>query len=272
MARKTFGICSGDLSDCDLFIETGTEYISCWCKNSETKQVKAFELFSFTETTTNDFENLLKDIQSDSRLLTTKFEKVNCIWGNEKCVCIPREFYKDEIAALYMEMIFGECNESKFSKDTMNDCVTLGLIPTKILAEYSNRYTISANVHKYYQLLKGQSINNAENKLHLVFYHTHLILSVFKEGNLQLIQSFSYKIPADVLYYVLNIFNRYELPLHETIVHASGMIDIASPLYGTLRAYINHFFIEPVDKNLFVAEGFYDYPLHYFSSFCQYDV
>jgi len=89
---------------------------------------------------------------------------------------------------------------------------------------------------------------------------------------LQLIQSFSYKIPADVLYYVLNIFNTYELPSNETIVYASGMIDTASPLYGTLRAYINHFFIEPADKNLFQAEGFQDYPLHYFSSFCQYDV
>jgi len=272
MVRKTFGIYSEDLSDCDLFIETGTEYISCWCKKSETKQVKAFELFSFIEASTNNFENLLKEIQSNSRLLIAKFENVYCIWGHEKCVCIPHEFYTDEIAAPYMEMIFGECNETKFSKDTINDCVTLGLIPEKILAEYSNHYTITTNVHKYYQLLKGQFMNNTENRLYIVFYHTHLIVSVFKEGSLQLIQSFSYKIPADVLYYVLNIFNTYELPSNETIVHASGMIDTASPLYGTLRAYINHFFIEPADKNLFQAEVFQDYPLHYFSSFCQYDV
>ena len=272
MVRKTFGIYSEDISHCDLFIETGTQYISCWCKDNETKQVKAFELFDFTEPFTNDFENLLKGIRSDSRLLTTEFEKIYCIWGHEKCVCIPQEFYKDEVASPYMEMMFGECDEARFCKDTINDCVTIGLIPEKILSEYSNHFTISANVHKYHQLLKGQCTNDAENKLYLVFYHTHLILSVFKEGSLQLIQNFSYKIPADVLYYVINIINTYELPLHETIVHASGMIDTESPLYGTLRAYINHFFIEPVDKNLFVAEGFRDYPLHYFSSFCQYDV
>jgi len=272
MVRKTFGIYSEDISDCDLFIETGSEYISCWCKNDQTKQVKAFELFDFTEALTNDFENLLKDIRSDSRLLTADFEKTYCIWGHEKCVCIPQEYYKDEIASSYMEMIFGECAEAKFCKDTINDCVTLGLIPTTILAEYSSRHAISANVHKYYQLLKGQCTDNAGNKLHLVFYHTHFILSVFKEGSLQLIQSFSYKIPADVLYHVLNIFNVYELPLHETTVHANGMIDTASPLYGTLRASLNHFFIEPADKNLFAAEVFQNYPLHYFSSFCQYDV
>jgi hypothetical protein len=272
MVRKTFGIYSEELSDCDLFIETGTEYISCWCKNNETKQVKAFELFSFTETSIKDFEKLLGNIRADSRLLTTKFEKTYCIWGHEKCVCIPQEFYKDEIASSYMEFMFGESDQVSFCNNIINNCVTLGLIPGKILAAYENHYTISGNVHKYYQLLKGQCTNTAENKLHLVFYHAHIILSVFKEGSLQLIQNFPYKIPADVLYYVLNILNTYELPLQETTVHASGMIDTASPLYGTLRAYINHFFVESAGKNLFVADGFHEYPLHYFSSFCQYDV
>src|SRR5690349_19821921 len=115
MVRKTFGIYSEDLSGCDLFIETGTEYISCWSKNSETKQVKAFELFSFAEASLNDVANLMQNIQSDSRLFAEKFENVNCIWGHEKCVCIPQEFYKDEIATPYIEMIFGECNETEFS-------------------------------------------------------------------------------------------------------------------------------------------------------------
>src|SRR3954471_5060729 len=119
MVRKTFGIYSEELSDCDLFIETGKEYISCWCKNNETKQVKAFELFNFTESNTKDFGHLLKDVQADSRLLTTKFEKIFCIWGHEKCICIPQEFYKDGMALPYIEMMFGECDETKFSTDTI---------------------------------------------------------------------------------------------------------------------------------------------------------
>jgi len=272
MVGKTFGIYSDELSDCVLFIETGTNYIACWCKNNETKQVKAFELFSFTEPDANDFENLLKDMQLHSRLLAAKFEKAYCIWGYEKCVCIPQEFYSEEIAASYMELMFGILDETNFCKDTTNDCIILALIPTKILSEYSNRYTVSANVHKYYQLLRGQYTNAGENKLYLVFYHSHLIISVFKDGSLQLIQNFSYKVPEDALYYVLNIFNTYNLPANGTTVYASGMIDSASPLCGTLRVYINHFSFESADKNLFAAEGFHDYPLHYFTSFCQRDV
>jgi hypothetical protein len=272
MVRKPFGIYSEELSDCVLFIETGTEYIACWCKHNETKQVKAFELFSFTEASVSEFEKLLKEIQLQSRLLTIQFEEVYCIWGYEKCVCIPQEFYTDETAASYMEMMFGEFDEAKFCRDTTDDCVTFGLIPTKILSEYNSHYAVSSNMHKYYQLLKGQYKGDEANKIHLVFYHSHFILSVFKEGSLQLIQSFSYKVPEDVLYYVLNIFNAYEMPANETTVHVSGMIDTASPLYKTLNIYINHFFVETADKNLFTAEGFHDYPLHYFASFCQYDV
>jgi len=272
MVRKTFGIYSEELSGCILYIETGIEYIACWCKKNETKEVKAFELFSFAKTGIDNFENLLRDIRSQSRLLTSEFENVYCIWGDEKCVCIPREFYKDELSTSYMEMMFGEFDEAKFCRDTINDCVTLGHIPAKILSEYGKHYKIAGNVHKYYQLLKGQHTSNKENKVHLVFYHSHFILSVYKESSLQLIQNFPYKTPADALYYVLNIFNTHDLSLNETPVHASGMIDTASPLYGTLRAYVNHFFVDPADKNLFAPEGFHDYPLHYFSSFCEYDV
>ena len=49
MVRKTFGIYSNPLEHCNLFIETGSDYIACWCKDSATNVVKAFELFSFPQ-------------------------------------------------------------------------------------------------------------------------------------------------------------------------------------------------------------------------------
>jgi hypothetical protein len=272
MVRKSFGIYSEDYSGCVLFVETGHEYFACWCKHNDTKQVKAFELFSFTTGDANNFDNLLKQVQTQSRLLTGSFDKVYCIWANEKCVCIPKEFYKDEIAGSYMQTIFGDNIETTFYKEDLDGFVVLAVLQQQAAAAIQGYYTVDANVHKYFQLLKAQQSDEQENKMHLVFYPAFFIASVFKNAKLQLIQSFPYKLPEDPLYHIMRLCNAFDLPLHETPVYASGMIDTNSPLYQVLYGYINHFSFEHADKGLFAAEDFHEYPLHYFTSFCQYDV
>jgi len=272
MVRKSFGIYSEDLSGCVLFIETGDEYIACWCKHNDTKQVKAFELFGFRQIDANDFADLLKQVQAHSKLLTESFEKVYCIWGNEKCVCIPGEFYRDDTAGTYMQTMFGDNIETTFYKENLNGYVVLAALQQQAASAFGEYYTIDANVHKYFQLLKAQQNTEEENKIHLVFYPTYFIASVFKERKLQLIQSFSYKLPEDALYHVMHICNSFNLSTNDTNVYGSGMIDTNSPLYQALYGYINNFSFEVAKKELFAAADFHEYPLHYFTSFCQYDV
>lgn len=272
MVRKSFGIYSEDHSGCVLFIETGNEYIACWCKHDETKQVRSFELFNFTQADAGDFDKLLRQVQNHSRLLTESFQKVYCIWSDEKCVCIPNEFYRDDVAARYMQTMLGDNIGTTFYKDNLNGYVVLAVLQQQAATAFEGYYTIDANVHKYFQLLKAQHDENTENKIHLVFYPTYFIASAFKEGKLQLIQSFPYKLPEDALYHVTSVCNAFGLSLNDTNVYASGMMDTNSSLYQTLYGHITNFSFEPTDTELFAAEDFHQYPLHYFTSFCQYDV
>ncbi len=272
MVQKTFGIYSEDLEGCNLVIETGDNYIAGWCKNAQTGTVKAFELFSFTEADAEDFEKLFKEIQWHSRLLTATFNKVVCIWGHNKAVCIPAGFYKAETATSYMELMFGSCNEEVLCNEVDAENLIVSVKPSAAAKEISKNNPVAADVHKYCQLVKGQQTGTQENKVHLVFYHTHLILSVYKQGRLQLIQTKSYAAAGDVLYAVLNALNTFEMPVAATNIYASGLIDTASPLYALLHSYLEHFSFEPVDETHYAAEGFHEHPLHYFASFCQYDV
>lgn len=272
MVQKTFGIYSEDLEGCNLYVETGDNYIASWCKDPETKGVKAFELFSYTETDAADFEKLFKEIQWHSRLFTAQFEKMYCIWGHQKCVCIPEEFYTGETASSYIELMFGEYNGEEVCSNTTCGSVILSVLPRAAAKEILKRNKAAAHVHKYFQLIKGQHSEVPENKAHIIFYHTHFILSVYKEGKLQLIKSYSYTTAEDVLYAVLNCCRMCEIPVAGTKVYAGGLIDISSPLFIMLNAYLEHFSFEPVDNTLYQAGGFHEHPLRYFASFCQYDV
>ena len=273
MVQKNFGIYSDDLSGCDFVIETGLDYIACWCKDKATGSIKAFEQFGFDGNAYNSFEKLFTEVQLHSRLLTTHFNNVYCIWGYEKCICAPNELYSRGMAASAMELMFGEKIEQKsVIENTLGNCVVSTAINEDAWDVYSKHYRISANMHKYYSLLKMQKPQDEEDKLHLVFYNNDVIISAYKKGQLQLVQRFAYKAAEDVLYHILNICKTYQLPVAEINIRCSGMIDNSSPLYSTLLAYLGDFSFEAADKALFAAEGFHEYPLHYFVSFCQHDV
>ncbi len=272
MVQKTFSIYSEEFLNCKLCIETGPNYIVCWCSNLETKKVKAFELFRFDEEAVNDFESLFTETKLHSRLLTASFETVICIWGNEKSVCIPAEFYDDETAIAIVKIMLGETDEVKLYHDTNGDCVTLAVLPERESGVYNINYNIAANIHKHHLLLKNSDRKTMDSSIHIVFYHTHFIIIIYKKGILQLIQHFKYKIAEDVLYTILNTCSLFELHINDTPVIVSGLIDTSSPLYGILHQYLHNFSFPYLDESLYDAKGFHDYPLHYFAPFCQCDV
>ena len=258
MVQKIFGIYSDDLSGCDFMIETGSDYIVCWCKDKAAGTVKAFEQFLFDANNFQGFQKLFSVVQLHSRLLTTHFNNVYCIWAHTTSVCVPNELYSRGMAASAMELMFGEPIEQRsVIENTIGDCVVSTAINEDAWDVYTKHYRITANMHKYYSLLKMQKPNDEGDKLHLVFYNNDFIISAYKKAQLQLVQRFSYKVPEDVLYHVLNVCKTYKLNTADLRVRCSGMIDDSSSLYSTLLSYLGDFSFETADKKLFAAEGFH---------------
>src|SRR5436189_3804972 len=108
MVQKNFGIYGDDLSGCDLLIETGRDYIACWCRNKAAGAVMAFEQFGFDGKQYESFEKLFHEVKLHSRIFSTAFDNAYCIWGHEAYVCAPNELYSRGMAAASMELIFGE--------------------------------------------------------------------------------------------------------------------------------------------------------------------
>ncbi|MBG9376485.1 DUF3822 family protein [Panacibacter sp. DH6] len=273
MVQKNFGIYSDDLSGSDLVIETGADYIACWCKDKAAATVKAFELFGFAAGYEKPFAQLLAEVQLHSRLLTTHFNTVYCIWGYANGICVPNEYYSRSTAAAAIELMHGTTVDQKsIIENTLGDCVVATAIKEDAWDAYTKHYRVAANMHKYYSLLRIQKPKDEEDKIHIVFYHNDFILSAYKKGQLQIVQRFAYKVPEDALYHILNVCDIYNLNAGEVPVRCSGMIDDSSSLYHTLQAYLGNFTFEVPEKAIFAAESFHEYPLHYFASFCQHDI
>ncbi|HEX8675808.1 MAG TPA: DUF3822 family protein, partial [Segetibacter sp.] len=102
--------------------------------------------------------------------------------------------------------------------------------------------------------------------IYIQFYNTFIIVTVIKNGKLQIIQSFIYETTEDVLYNLLNISMRFELNVDDLSIQISGMIDLDFTLYKELIAYFRHVEVQNVNKSGLLLD-IKEYPLHYFTPF-----
>lgn len=84
---------------------------------------------------------------------------------------------------------------------------------------------------------------------------------VFKSGSLVFMQTFAYSTPEDVVYFLMNIFQRLHLSNVAAYLAISGLVDERSLLHVSLRQYfLNVQFREAK------WSGQREYPIHYFTA------
>jgi len=86
---------------------------------------------------------------------------------------------------------------------------------------------------------------------------------VKKEGNIHLAQTYSYKTPLDVVYYLLKIFSEFGLDQKETYLILSGLVQEDSALYKELYSYFQNLHFAHAPQIALPAN---DHPHHFFLS------
>ena len=97
-------------------------------------------------------------------------------------------------------------------------------------------------------------------------------MAVYKQKQLQLIRSFDYQTPEDVVYHLLNMSALLGLELSTTIFIVAGLIDLDSSLFTELYKYIPVLQMEKAADGFLKNEVFSQFPAHYFTPFFKYVV
>jgi hypothetical protein len=87
--------------------------------------------------------------------------------------------------------------------------------------------------------------NNGGNYLHVHIERDFFNLVIFDNRTLRLCNTFSYRNISDILYFVLNVFNKLEISQEETI-NLSGLVERYDDLHSNFSLYIRQVkFAEP---------------------------
>lgn len=275
MPHKNFSIYSAqnfnvDMTD-QLVLEAGKSHIACICIK-ENKTITAFELFTFNENETANFRHLFASILATSKLLDKFYAATHIYINNEVSLLVPVYKFNKEIAADYLNVVFGEDTLSKVQFDHLSaepQMMNVYRIKEDIFTVLNRNLTKINYKHTYSNIVKTLLQNIAafpDEFIFIQFYNTSFIVVVMINGKLTLIQSFVYETPEDVLYYLLNLTHSLELYNDNLTLQISGMIDLDFQLYRELIKYFRQVNVENISALPLLPEAA-KHPLHYFTPF-----
>ncbi len=266
MVQKTFAIYTEESNATShLQVELGSAHLACWIEDAASELVQAFELFEFEQDkATEDFAEIFRQVKLHSKLFDTAFEATSIIWENEECLLVPESYASHIGADACLDFAYGYSPGSVTGRQAASGSMALFRFPQSWKQVLDQHFPQADYKHKFqhmYRLVSGG------DGARIFFYRGHFLIALYKAGVLQLVQRFTYQTPEDVVYHVLNTFERNRLSAETAAVQISGLIDLRSSLYTELYKYLHNLKVEEAADCIPDTEAFKEYPLHYFLPF-----
>ena len=229
---------------------------------------KCLSLYSYhlaAETSAGTAAAPLKEIILSQHLPAADVDEIVFIFGYPTALIVPNGFAVETSGKEMLELIFGDQSDSFIKTDICPDQnrQTVYAVPQQIKAVTDYIFPSHITRHLYSLLPEIPSI--AVNELYCIFYNSTFTAMLVKENKLQAIQTYQYKSPEDVVYYMLQLCESFEASVNDTNVHLNGMISEASNLYNGISKYFLNLQFEALPAGIDYPETINEYPAHYFS-------
>ena len=236
----------------------------------DSKSCVALAVYHFASNTSNDkAATYLKEIVAEQSILQQSFKKIDFIYAFAEAILVPHKFISAGTSAELLALTFGDTSDSLIKSDFIysQNIHTVYRVPKQIDSMIAQLFP-NANHQHLYSLLPNMVMASG-NLLYCIFSPSHITVQLFKVGKLQIIQNFHYKTAEDVSYHLLNVCQRFEVSLNNTVLYLNGMIDVQSGLYKELYNYFLHLEMADLSNNFIYNEEIKKFPTHYFSHLFQ---
>lgn len=258
--KTLFHIESADQTDGAqvLLLEVGDDHVCYAILQAEHNRLSRLKYFG-----TDEFEVESAVAKVLEELQDGHFSKVLVCSAFPEAMLTPFKFAKTEqilLSALYDEP--GQmCLSDNIGEWQMVNNYTLSQSLFEIITQ---SFPAAHFIHCYTPALKIYNGLTAEDQISIHFSTHYFRVLVKKSSQVMLVQTYSYKTPLDVVYYLLKICSELGLSQADVYIHIAGLIEEDSALYKELHHYfLNLHFAQPHEVMLQQDE----FPQHFFTSF-----
>ena len=208
---------------------------------------------------------VIKKSVADNVILQERFSKIIIIYAFPTAMLVPKHFINSANIKELLELHSGDVSDAYIRSDFNYkvDTQTIYAVPKQIDGVLSYLFSADISMHQYGLLPALATFKNQH--LYCIFGIGQFTVMLIKEGKLQCIQSYSFKVPEDINYFLLQLCESFEISTDDVELQLNGMIDQKSRLYEELHNYFLQISFGTLPANFSYPEGIRQYPDHYFS-------
>jgi hypothetical protein len=247
-----------------LFAEVSNEGLSYFFLDDRSRLVKGLSVYLLNKKDPeHNICGLLKKVFSSEALLVHNYNDVFISYSFNESILIPEGYYNQNENAENMNLVYGDINNGIIMTDDVEEKNIFNVyrIPSDIHEEVNIQFPMAKFSHQYTYLLK--QLPFADNLLKIIFYQTKVIITLLKNNELQLIQTFNYVTAEDVVFHMLNVCNKFNT--EQTIIELGGTIERDSNLFNLVHKYFSTIGFSDLPHKLSYTENIKRFPPHYFS-------
>lgn len=240
----------------------------------------AYEQFRIEGGTMDEKTAFLNNLWSAHQFLGAAFWRSVILLTAEKDVTfVPLIFAEVQDAPIYLRFNGCDLTEKKtyYHKIWGTSIACFHAIPTRLEQWIKKTYTTSELLfyHSSSVFLKevSQLASSKKTSAHLYacIFDDNLTVVVMNEGNLRFINSFTFRSPSDLIYYLLLVAEEHQLKPEEETLHWWGDFEINAPMADVARNYFREIVFGSPPEGLKFANGLDEITKHYnFDLFAAY--
>lgn len=255
--------------NCRLLVEISGQafnYILFTRSPDQLYMLRQYRIYTTGDKTNRD---VLEEIISGDEILRKYASRAIVVYNFPESSLLPSEVFHPDLRTPLMNLVHGNTDHHfVFDEEVPNSQMrNVYFISRDLHSLCREKFSGSQYWHLYTMLLlwpTGQQFAEG-NYTRVVFYNDKFVAVVYKEGKLQLVQTFAYQTPEDAAYYLLLICKQFGISQQQMILKISGLIDAQSALYTELLKYFERVQYEEIPDS-YGTNGLLDeYPSHYFS-------
>jgi hypothetical protein len=228
-----------------VFLQVSKNGVSYTIFNPQTNTFIGLESYMFNDIY-NDYSLLapLQEFITQATLLQKTFQKMVVSYVNNRATLIPKPIFQANDLAVYHQFNFAKQEEDVFKSDYLINISAYNVysIPDYIVNAFQKLNNVV--FHHFSTSLIEASLLYSKKTASTITVDVHVLpssfqITVIKNQQLELYNSFNYQTSEDFIYYLLFVLNQLNIKNDEATIRLTGEVDKNSAIYDMLFKYIN---------------------------------
>ena len=237
--------------------------------NDAQKNVLALKSFHFDQAKNRTAADYVREVFFEDALLKLPYYKTCIVFTTTDFTLIPSKFYDEKNPQSYFDNLTGVKNNEQIAVDNVKhlNFKNLYLVDNQLFITTKTLMPEASCFHIFTPLILGFHAIAAQRKGYQVFTNIRdgqLQILFFDGGDFIFANSYFFKSPQDVIYFILNVYEQFKLSPDMTPLSISGSLTEDSDIFKFIYRYIRHVSFIATPPELKFGQQFTGIPQHFY--------